>query len=233
MTVVPAWYWALRFTPPISGRPHQVVTLSGPLTPSLYLSRYDLPLDGTWEAEQITRLSSTECARLARISRPQRRAQFVVAHCALRCGLVAAGLDNATIEVDAEGRPMLRARVPVYASIAHSADCVAAIISGDPIGVDLESMRRDRDLGTAAALLGLAGGGSSSAAVLRAWVTAEARLKAGPRASPQVWLSTWEACQLAVAGSVSPPLVGVFDGMAGIYNPTDVAVGSGLIALGY
>ena len=89
-----------------------------------------------------------------------------------------------------------------------------------PIGVDLESMRRERDLGTAAALLGLAGGGSSDSAVLRAWVTAEARLKAGPDASPQVWLSTWEACQLAVAGSPSPPLAGVFDGMAGIYNPT-------------
>ena len=190
------------------------------MTPSLYLNRYNLPLDDAWEAEQINRLSSTERARLVRISRPQRRAQFVMAHYALRCGLEAAGLDNATIEVDAEGRLVLRATVPVYASIAHSADCVAAIISGGPIGIDLESMRRERDLGTAAALLGLAGGGSSSSAVLRAWVTAEARLKAGPHASPQVWLSTWEACQLAVAGSTSPPLAGVFDGMAGIYNAT-------------
>ncbi len=53
---------------------------------------------------------------------------------------------------------------------------------------------------------------------LRVWVTAEARLKAGPDASPHVWLSRWERCQLAVAGSPSPPLTGVFDGKAGIYN---------------
>ena len=189
------------------------------MTPSLYLSRYTLPLDDTWEAEQMTRLSSTEHARLARISRPQRRAQFVVAHCMLRWGLATVGHENVKIEVDTEGRLLLHASVPVYASIAHSADVVAVMIAGDPIGVDLESKRRKRDLSTAA-LLGLAGGGSSSSAVLRAWVTAEARLKAGPHASRQVWLSTWEACQLAVAGSTSPPLAGVFDGMAGIYNAT-------------
>ena len=221
-TVVPAWYWALRFLPRTSGRTASSrQTLSGPLTPSLYLSRYNLPLDETWEAEQTARLSSTERARLARISRPQRRAQFMVAHCALRWGLTAAGLENATIEVDSKGRPLVHASVPVYASIAHSADFVAAMVAGDPIGVDLESTRRERDLSATAALLGLSGDVSGDAAtVLRAWVTAEARLKAGPHASPQVWLSTWEACQLAVAGSLSPPLAGVFDGMAGIYNAT-------------
>ncbi|MEO8185871.1 MAG: hypothetical protein ABI580_00710 [Burkholderiaceae bacterium] len=196
-------------------------TLSGTLIPSLYLSRCNLPLDQAWEAEQIARLTSTERARLARISRPQRRAQFVVAHCTLRWGLAAAGLESATIEVDSEGRPRVHASVPVYASIAHSADFVAAMVAGDPIGVDLESTRRKHDLSATAALLGLSGDGSSDAtAVLRAWVTAEARLKAGAGASPYVWLSTWEACQLAVAGSPSPPLTGVFDGMAGIYNAT-------------
>ena len=123
------------------------------MTPSLYLSRYTLPLDDTWEAEQITRLSSTERARLARISRSQRRAQFVMVHCALRWALAAVGHDNATIEVDTEGRPLLHASVPGYASIAHSADVVAVVIAGEPIGVDLESMRRERDLSTAAALL--------------------------------------------------------------------------------
>ena len=191
------------------------------MTSSLYLSRYTLPLDDTWEAEQITRLSSTEHARLARISRPQRRAQFVVAHCALRWALAAAGLENTTIEVDHEGRLLLHASVPVYASIAHSADSVAVIVSGDPIGVDLESTRRKRDLVATAAMLNLCGDeASNAAAVLRAWVTAEARLKAGPGASSQVWLSSWGACQLAVAGIPSPPLTGVFDGMAGIYNAT-------------
>ena len=195
-------------------------TLSGTLTPSLYLSRFNLPLDNAWEAEQIARLTLTERVRLARISRPQRRAQFMVAHCTLRWGLAAVGRENVTIEVDIEGRLLLHASMPAYASIAHSADVVAVMIAGDPIGVDLESTRRKRDLSAAAALLGLSGGSSSDSAVLRTWVTAEARLKAGPDASRQAWLSTWEACQLAVAGSLSPPLAGVFDGMAGIYNAT-------------
>ncbi len=132
-------------------------TLSGTLTPSLYLSRFDLPLDNAWEAEQIARLTLTERARLARISRPQRRAQFIVAHCTLRWGLAAVGHENVTIEVDIEGRLLLHASVPVYASIAHSTDVVAVVIAADPIGVDLESTRRQRDLSTAAALLGLSG----------------------------------------------------------------------------
>ena len=190
------------------------------MTPLLYLSRFNLPLSNAWEAEQITRMTSTELVRLARISRPQRRAQFVVAHCALRWALAASGLENATIEVNHEGRLLLHAGVPVYASIAHSADSVAAIVSGGPIGVDLESTHRKRDLGAAAAMLNLCADEASDAAVLRAWVTAEARLKAGPGASSDVWLSSWGACQLAVAGIPSPPLTGVFDGMAGIYNAT-------------
>jgi hypothetical protein len=198
-------------------------TLRGPLTPSLYLSRFNLPLNDAWQAEQIAHLTSTERARLARISRPQRRAQFVLAHCTLRWGLAAAGLDNATIEVDTEGRLLLQASVPVYASITHSADFVAAIVAGAPIGVDLESMRHERDLSAAAAMLGLSSDSSAEpGAVLRAWVTAEARLKAGPHASSQVWLSSWEACQLAVAGIPSPPLTGVFDGMTGIYNAAEL-----------
>jgi hypothetical protein len=198
-------------------------TLRGPLTPSLYLSRFNLPLGDAWQAEQIARLTSTERARLARISRPQRRAQFVVAHCTLRWGLTAAGLENATIEVDAEGRLLLHANVPAYASIAHSADSVAAIVASVPIGVDLESMRHQRDLNAAAAMLGLPPNSSSEpGAVLRAWMTAEARLKAGPHASSQVWLSSWEGCQLAVAGIASPPPAGVFDRMTGIYNAAEL-----------
>lgn len=200
-------------------RSHGGKKAEAPLAPSLYLSRFNLPLSDAWQAEQIDRLTPTESARLARISRPQRRAQFVVAHCTLRWGLAAAGLDNATIEVDAEGRLLLHSSAPVYASIAHSANAVAVIVACDPIGVDLESMRPERDLGAAAGMLGHAADGSAEpAAVLRAWVTAEARLKAGPRASSKVWLSSWDACQLAVAGIASPPPTGVFDAITGIYN---------------
>jgi phosphopantetheinyl transferase len=101
-------------------------------------------------------------ARCARLSRPL-------------------GSKNATIEVDHDGRPLVHASVPVYASIAHSADSVAAIVSGDPIGVDLESTLRKRDLG-ATAMLSICGDeASNAAAILRAWITAEARLKSRPR----------------------------------------------------
>ena len=189
------------------------------VTPSLYLTRLNLPLSDAWQAEQIASFTPSERARLARISRPQRRAQFVVSHWMLRSALASGEVDNAVIEVDAEGRLQLHAGVPVYASISHSQDFVAAIAAGEPIGVDLECTRPKWDPDAAASMLELSYVDADTPdAVLRAWVTAEARLKAGPGASPQVWLSRWEGCQLAVAGIPSPPLTGVFDGMTGIYN---------------
>jgi phosphopantetheinyl transferase len=190
------------------------------VTPSLYLRRFAMPLNDAWQAEQIVRLTCSERARVARISRPQRRAQFVVAHYMLREALVSGGLHDARIEVDAEGRlQVLQANATVHASIAHSKDWVAVIVAGDPVGVDLESIPHRRDLAAAAAMLDLTSAEAATPnAVLRAWVTAEARLKAGQNATPQVWLSVWESCQLAVAGVSSPPLTGVFDGMTGIYN---------------
>jgi hypothetical protein len=138
----------------------------------------------------------------------------------LRQALVSGGLHDARIEVDAEGRlQVLHAHATVYASIAHSEDWVAVIVAGDPVGVDLESIVHRRDLAAAAAMLDLTSAEAATPnAVLRAWVTAEARLKAGQNASRQVWLSTWQSCQLAVAGVPSPPPTGVFDGMTGIYN---------------
>ena len=197
------------------------------MTPSLYLSRFDSPLLDTWQAAQIARLTSTELSRLARINRPQRREQFVVGHCVLRQGLTAAGLEDATIEVDAAGRVLVQASVPLYASIAHAETAVAVMISGSPVGVDLESMKPTRDPRAAAELLGLPADRAGDAnAVLRAWVIAEARLKAGPPAGEPIWLPTWlsvwEGCQLAVAGTPSPPVTGVFDGTTGIYNATEL-----------
>lgn len=188
------------------------------MSPSLYLTRLNLPLSDAWQAEQIASFTSSERARLARISRPQRRAQFVVAHRMLRSVLASGGARKAMIEVDAEGRLQLHAGVSVYASLSHSQDFVAAIAAGEPVGVDLECIRRKWHPDEAAALLELAVDTDAPDAVLRAWVRAEARLKAGPGARPQVWLSRWEGCQLAVAGISSPPLTGVFDAMTGIYN---------------
>ena len=191
--------------------------------PLLGLCRFDSPLIDSWQAAQITPLTPTERARVARIDRPLRREQFGVGHSTLRRVLAAASLDDATIEVAADGRVLLRASVPVYASIAHSANAVAVVVAGVPVGVDLESMQPARDLGAAAAMLGLATEDAHKpASILRAWVAAEARLKAGPDVRPRVWRSTWDSCQLAVAGVATPPLTGVFDGMTGIYNPVEL-----------
>jgi len=190
----------------------------------LCLSRFDSPVTATWQAEQIDKLTPTEHARLARIGRALRREQFVVGHCMLRWALAAAGFDDAKVEVGADGRVLLSTSVPAYASIAHSENAVAVVIAGVPVGVDLEPMRRLRAPSAAAAMLGLAASDidHDTGSVLRAWVAAEARLKAGSRACAPVWRSTWECCQLAVAGTVNPPLTGAFDTMTGIYNASEL-----------
>ena len=189
--------------------------------PRLCLTRFDSPLTHAWQTAQIAQLTPTELARLARIDRPLRREQFVIGHCMLR--RVLAGHQHATIEVDAEGRIRLSANVPLFASIAHSANAVAVVVAGVPVGVDLESMQPLRDPRAAAAMLGLVADGVDDAgSVLRAWVTAEARMKAGPEALAQVWRTPWERCQLAVAGAANQPITGVLDGITGTYNAVEL-----------
>jgi hypothetical protein len=126
------------------------------------------------------------------------------------------------IEIADDGQVLLHASVAVYASIAHSANSVAVVVASARVGVDLESMRPVRDTRGAAAMLGLTEGTHDTASVLRAWVVAEARLKAGPQARAQVWRSTWDRCQLAVAGTANPPVTGVFDAMTGTYNTAEL-----------
>lgn len=191
--------------------------------PRLYLSCFDSPLTDTWQTAQIARLTLTERVRLARIERPLRREQFVAGHCLLRRLLADAGHQEATIEVDADGRVRLSANVPLFASIAHGANAVAVVVAGVPVGVDLEPMKPLRDPRAAAAMLGLPAEGFEDASpILRAWVVAEARLKAGPEAFAQVWRTAWERCQLAVAGAANQPLTGVLDGITGIYNAVEL-----------
>ena len=191
--------------------------------PRLCLTRFDSPLTHAWETAQISQLTPTERVRLARIERPLRREQFVVGHCMLRRVLADAGHQDATIEVDAEGRVRLSANVPLFASIAHSANAVAVVVAGLPVGVDLESMQPLRDPRAAASMLGLAADDVDDAgSVLRTWVVAEARVKAGPEALAQVWRTPWERCQLAVAGGANQPLTGVLDGITGTYNAVEL-----------
>jgi hypothetical protein len=191
--------------------------------PLLCLSRFDSPVADGWQASQIERLTPTERTRLARIDRPLRREQFVVGHSTLRWVLAAAGFGDAMIEIAGDGQVLLHASVPVYASIAHRANAVAVVVADAPVGVDLELTQSVRDTRAAAAMLGLAADGAhDTASVLRAWVVAEARLKAGPEACARVWRSTWDRCQLAVAGTANPPLSGVFDAMTGTYNAAEL-----------
>lgn len=189
----------------------------------LGLSRFESPLSAAWQAELNLLLTASEHGRLARINLPLRREQFVVGHQMLRWLMLAAGFGEPQFEVDIDGRPRLQAATPAYASIAHSANAVAVIVASEPVGIDLESMQTVRDPRAAAALLGLPlNVAGDSACVLRAWVAAEARLKAGPHASVHTWRSTWDHCQLAVAGIANPPLTGVFQVMTGTYNAAEV-----------
>ncbi len=97
------------------------------------------------------------------------------------------------------------------------------VVAGVPVGVDLESMQPLRDPRAAAAMLGLAtGDAEDEGSVLRAWVTAEARVKAGPNALAQVWQTSWQRCQLAVAGAANHPITGVLDGITGTYNAVEL-----------
>ena len=191
--------------------------------PRLCLARFDSPLHDAWQTARIAQFTPTERSRLARIERPLRREQFVVGHWMLRRVLADAEHRDAAIAVDAEGRVCLSAKVPLFASIAHSANAVAVMVAGVPVGVDLESVQSLRDAPAAGAMLGLeAAEAEDSASVLRAWVAAEARLKAGPAALAQVWRTPWERCQLAVAGAANQPLTGVLDATTGIYNPVEL-----------
>lgn len=191
--------------------------------PRLTLTRFDSPLTDVWQTAQIAHLMPTERERLARIDRPLRREQFVVGHSMLRRVLADAEHQDAKIEVDAEGRVRLRAKVPLFASIAHSANAVAVVVGGAPVGVDLESVQPLRDSRAAAAMLGLAAGDAEDAgSVLRAWVTAEARMKAGPEALAQVWRTPWERCQIAVAGAANQPITGVLNWITGTYNAIEL-----------
>lgn len=190
------------------------------MQPALALTRFETPLPPAWEADRLAALSASEHARLARIQRELRRAQFIVGHYLLRRLLSNAECADAQIEVAPDGGVLLRAPVPLFASISHSARFVAALIAGAAVGVDIESGSRPRELRGAAEMLGFAAGAvDDTSSVLRAWVAAEARLKAGTGDSAQLWRSSWADCQIAVAGTANPPFAGVFDARTGIYNP--------------
>lgn len=183
----------------------------------LALARFEWPLAAAGSADELAvTLSASEQAYLARVERPIRRMQFTVARRVLQWLLAQSGLGAAAVEVGDDGRPLVASSAPAYASIAHSGDAVAVVLAGDPVGVDIEAARVFADPAAAAAAINSAG--NDSAAVLRAWVASEARLKAGERAANAVYRTTWDRYELAVAGVNNPPLTGVLDVLTGTYN---------------
>jgi len=188
----------------------------------LVLARFESPLSPHWQSQQLRRLSPQERARLARLSRPLRREQFVVGHAVLRHMLSGAPGVAAAVEIGSSGSPRIAAAAPAHASIAHSGTAVAVALSSEPIGVDLEAPRTLRDPRAAAALMHLSPQVSESAPILRAWVTREAWFKSGAPPVTDVWRACWDGCELAVAGVRIAPFTCVFQLGTGLYNAVDL-----------
>ncbi|MDQ3187410.1 MAG: hypothetical protein M3Q28_00705 [Pseudomonadota bacterium] len=192
------------------------------MSAKLWLSRFESPLSASWQVARIATFTGAERARLERIERPLRREQFVLGHHMVRLLAQSAHVDDASLDIDRDGRLLLSAKPPAYVSIAHAMTAVAVVVASQPVGVDLESPQALRDPRAAAIHFGLPANEADPLSVLRAWVRTEARFKAGPQASAQAWESQWNDCRLAVAGLTEPPLTGVFEAMTGTYNATEL-----------
>ncbi|HUD79755.1 MAG TPA: 4'-phosphopantetheinyl transferase superfamily protein [Streptosporangiaceae bacterium] len=84
------------------------------------------------------------------------------------------------------GRPIIAGHPGVHISLAHTRGAVIAAASAEPVGVDIESLRRPRfdpallaPALTAGELQAVSESANQHAAVLRQWVRKEALVKAG------------------------------------------------------
>ena len=163
--------------------------------------------EAAWAARHAAWLSSSEHARLTRISRAERRAQMLAGHVLLR-RLVAASsdvpADAVAIASDAEGRPAVEFPKGWRASLAHSGRWVVALLdAGDAAsGVDIEFRQTRRDIQTivkAACGVDVA----SRDHAYSVWAQREAEFKAGP-GSADVWVATWDDHALAVCARAAP-----------------------------
>ncbi len=119
---------------------------------SLWLDRVDVAAEAA-RAAGPGWMSESEHARLAGLSAPGRRAQFLAGRWLAR-RLIAAvhGGDPATdwsLSAGASEPPrVLKAseHEPLYLAISHSGDLVACAIAAQPVGIDVELARRERDV---------------------------------------------------------------------------------------
>lgn len=155
------------------------------------------------------RFAASERARLQRLSRPQRRLQFVCGHALLRylladCARVPVG--QVQVESGTAG-VVVACPAGWHASVAHSGRWVAALVAQRPVGVDIEAMRGERDIrGIVAAACGRRT--ASRAQAYRVWTQYEAELKCA--ANDATHVASWGELALA-ANAPTPPLVALFD----------------------
>lgn len=104
------------------------------------------------DANDLPWLTADELVRYQSISSLQRKRQFLVGHYLVR--QMASRLSGNAVEdwmycVDANNQRRLKCRVAglpeLYVSLSHSGDWIAAGISLSPIGIDIETYRKQRD----------------------------------------------------------------------------------------
>lgn len=94
-----------------------------------------------------SRLSAAEEQRLAGLSSPGRRRQFVAGRRLARWLLNEVfGPQDWTLSADSGAPPRVENRPSLHLSLAHSADRVVCALGDMPVGVDVEHLRCRRDL---------------------------------------------------------------------------------------
>jgi 4'-phosphopantetheinyl transferase len=175
--------------------------------PALWLANIAPATNPDWIGRHLCLLSATERARLSRIERPERRAQFFAGHVLLR-RLIAARTGMQTREVDVRCESDGRATVVVppgwRTSVAHSGKWVAVLAEpgAGGAGVDIEFMQPARQI---EAIVKVACGidADSREHAYLVWAQREAEIKAGtPFAG--TWVAIWSDHALATCASAVP-----------------------------
>lgn len=124
---------------------------SDPLAPDAPVRLVLARLDGD-APDDADFLDDAERTRLQSMRSPQRRRQFVAGRgLARQLAAACAGAvpGDWRVDVDARGAPRLCRRdegAQLHVSIAHSGDRVACAVAATPLGIDLETAARPRDL---------------------------------------------------------------------------------------
>lgn len=161
-------------------------------------------------------LSASERRRLAAITAPRRRAQFLAGRWALR-RLLAAELGRAppdyVLLAEENGPPRLMGGAPrLNLSLSHSGDTVACAVADGPVGIDVEESRGTRPIeGLLEAALSREERGriagltemETRARFLVAWTLKEAWLKHAP-APAGLGLTSLSRIQTAPAEGIQP-----------------------------